>query len=234
MKPAGLEALSRRLGLLFRNEALLRQAFTHPSAVQDRRAVDRHNQRLEFLGDAVVGMVLTHALYDRFPEAGEGVLTKARAGLVNRQVLARLALKLGLGEHLMLGPGEERQGGRQKDSILGDALEALVGALYLDQGFDAARDFVLDHLGEALAEAVEEQIAHNPKGMLQELLQARSTEAPAYTTDRLTGPDHDRLFECSVHHAGRVLGRGQGPSKRVAEAAAALEALKHLQPGSSS
>lgn len=230
MKSLSWKALPERLGLGFRNLALLREAVTHPSAVRDRNQGGAHNQRLEFLGDAVVGLVLSHALFEQFPERTEGALTKARARCVNRESLARRARELNLGDYLILGPGEERQGGRERESNLCDAFEAIVGAIYLDQGLEAARDFVLRGLGETVVQAELGEELANPKGVLQEWLQARSNEAPRYRLEQAYGPDHERVFECAVHHGGKILGRGRGSSKRLAEASAALEALRRLPP----
>lgn len=223
---AGLED---RLGLRFRDPTLLREALTHPSAAPHRSQGLPHNQRLEFLGDSVIGLVLSHALFERFPDCPEGALTKARARCVNGETLARRARELALGDHLILGPGEERQGGRDRESNLCDLFEALVGALYLDQGFEVARSFVLRCLAEAIGEAAADEEVVNPKGALQELLQASSNEAPRYRLEQAHGPDHERVFECSVQHGGRVLGHGRGSSKRLAESAAALEALRRLR-----
>jgi len=219
-----------RLGYAFRDEGLLRLALTHPSVAHEAGAPSPHNQRLEFLGDAVLQLVLTRELYEKFPEFDEGPLTKARAKLVNRRTLAEHARELGLGARLILSRGEETNGGRERASTLADAFEAVLGAVFLDGGFAAAREFILREFGAAFGKLSVLPIIENPKGELQEFLQARSPEAPEYRVVSATGPDHDRVFECTVHHGGRELARGRGKSKKAAESDAALAALKLLRP----
>ncbi len=226
-----LAELQIRLGHSFRDDNLLRLALTHPSIAHEANAATAHNQRLEFLGDSVLGLILSRALYEKFPEADEGALTKSRAKLVNAGSLAARARQLGLGTHLILSRGEENTGGRERASALADAFEAVLGAIFLDGGFEAARDFVQREFAadfESLTEAVD---IENPKGELQELLQAKSPHAPEYEFIAATGPDHDRLFECAVHHAGAELARGTGKSKKAAESTAALAALEKLRAG---
>ncbi len=174
-------------------------------------------------------LVLTRELYEKFPASDEGPLTKARAELVNRRTLARHARALDLGAHLMLSHGEETHGGRERPSALADAFEALLGAIFLDGGFDAAREFIWREFGAAFGALSALPTIDNPKGELQELLQARSPEAPEYHVISATGPDHDRVFECTVHHGGFELARGSGKSKKAAESDAALAALKILR-----
>lgn len=224
-----LAELQQRLGHSFRDEALLRLAFTHPSVAHDANAPLPHNQRLEFLGDAVLQLVLTRELYEKFPAFDEGPLTKARAKLVNRRTLAEHARILGLGAHLILGRGEATHGGRERPSALADAFEALLGAIFLDGGFDTAREFILREFSPAFGKLNVLPTIENPKGELQELLQSRSPEAPEYRTISATGPDHDRVFECIVQHGGVELARGSGKSKKSAESDAALAALNKLR-----
>lgn len=223
-----LHLLESALGHTFRDQALLRLALTHPSAAHDPSKSLAHNQRLEFLGDAVLQLILTHELYERFPEVGEGPLTKARARLVNRRILAELAGRVDLGVHLRLGRGEESHGGRERPSALADAFEAVLGALFLDGGLEIVRRFILRLMHEEIGQLAEPMALDNPKGELQELLQSGSVEPPQYTVENATGPDHDREFECSVAHLGVVLGRGRGKSKKDAESQAALAALRKL------
>ena len=224
-----LAALQTRLGYDFRDEALLRLALTHPSVAHEQGARVAHNQRLEFLGDAVLQLALTRELYERFPAFEEGPLTKARARLVNRRALAVHGRALGLGEHLIVSRGEELHGGRERPSALADAYEALVGAIFLDGGFEAARAFILREFQEGVGQLNVIPILENPKGELQEFLQARSPEAPLYHVVSASGPDHDRVFECTVHHEGVELARGTGKSKKAAQSEAALAALKKLR-----
>jgi len=234
-----LSEFQARLDYAFRDEGLLRLALTHPSVAHEtgtpspggdeaqRRPA--HNQRLEFLGDAVLQLVLTGGLYEKFPKFDEGPLTKARAKLVNRRTLAEHARSLGLGAHLVLSRGEEANGGRERASTLADAFEAVLGAIFLDGGFEAARGYILREFGAAFGKLSVLPIIENPKGELQEFLQARSPEAPEYRVVSSTGPDHDREFECTVHHGGAELARGRGKSKKAAESDAALAALKKLK-----
>ena len=221
--------LQIRLGHSFRDENLLRLALTHPSVAHEANAVTAHNQRLEFLGDSVLGLVLSGALYDKFSAADEGALTKSRAKLVNAGTLAAHARALGLGAHLVLSRGEENTGGRDRASALADAFEAVLGAVFLDGGFEAAREFILREFAADFGELTEAADIENPKGELQERLQADSPHAPEYEFIAATGPDHDRVFECAVRHAGAELARGAGKSKKAAESAAALAALEKLR-----
>ena len=221
--------LQDRLGYVFRDAALLQLALTHPSVAHEQGSPVQTNQRLEFLGDAVLQLVLTRELYEKFPGFDEGPLTKARAKLVNRRTLAERARHMGLGQHLILSRGEEQNGGRERLSALADTYEALLGALLLDGGFGAASDFILRQFQAAFGGLLVIPILENPKGELQELLQAISPEAPEYQVVSASGPDHDRLFECTVHHAGAELARGRGKSKKAAESEAALAALAKLR-----
>ncbi|MCX6893947.1 MAG: ribonuclease III, partial [Verrucomicrobia bacterium] len=209
---ADLAAFQQRLGYQFRDEGLLRLALTHPSIAHDpgQLVPTPTHQRLEFLGDAVLQLALTHELFSRFAAFGEGPLTKSRAKLVNARSLAAQARALCLGEQLILGRGEEKSGGRDRTSGLAAAYEALLGAIYLDGGLEAAREFIVREFQSPLAELSAEPTIENPKGELQELLQATSPEAPRYEVTAATGPDHSREFECRVTHAGVELARGRG------------------------
>jgi len=220
------DSLQARLGIRFRDDRLLNLALTHPSVAHEQGSAAQHNQRLEFLGDAVLQLILTSELYQKFPGVGEGLLTKARAQMVNRRALARQARQLDLGKHLMLSRGEETSGGRDRASALADAFEALLGAIYLDAGFEGAREFILRQFRGEFGGLEAIPNLDNPKGELQELLQAGSTEAPQYRLEAVTGPDHDRAFECAVYHLGVELARGRGKSKKEAESRAALAALE--------
>ncbi len=223
-----LRQLEERIRVRFRNRSLLIQALTHPSIRQEGIELP-DNERLEFLGDSVLQLVLTEELFRRHPDKNEGLLTKVRAHLVNKQSLAFRARRLQLGQCLLLGRGEEQSGGRDRPSTLADAMEALVGAIYLDQGLEAVRRFVLPLFEEELETAEVDEAIDNPKGALQEFLQAISNESPKYQLLSVTGPNHARQFECAVYHAGQELARGVGTSKKAAEAAAALKALRRLR-----
>jgi ribonuclease-3 len=225
----GYDALQERLGYVFRDLALLRLCLTHPSVAHEHGTAIETNQRLEFLGDAVLQLALTRELYEKFPGFGEGPLTKARAKLVNRRTLAERSRSLGLGQHLILSRGEEMNKGRERPSALADTYEALLGAIFLDGGFEAAREFILRQFQVAFGGLTVIPVLENPKGELQELLQAVSSEAPQYKVESVSGPDHDRIFECTVHHGGEELARGRGKSKKAAESDAALAALTKLR-----
>jgi ribonuclease-3 len=217
------------LGHTFQNIDLLELALTHPSITHDLGAGTPHNQRLEFLGDAVLQLVLTLELYEKFPELGEGPLTQARAEMVNRRTLAIQSRAMKVGEFLRMSRSEETTGGRDRSSALADAFEAVVGAIFLDGGLPAARRFVLQRFRDAFGQLDALPSFHNPKGDLQELLQAESAEPPVYQLIAVSGPDHDRNFECAVSYRGELLGRGMGKTKKAAESEAAREALGLLK-----
>ena len=224
-----LDVLQSRLGHNFRDPSLLKLALTHPSVAHEMDGNSPQNQRLEFLGDAVIGLALTGELYEKFPRLDEGPLTKARAQMVNERSLAGQALLLGLGQHLILSRSEDANGGRDRPKILADAYEALIGAVFLDSSFETAREVVLNQFQDSWGELGGLPTIDNPKGELQELLQPGSNESPVYRTESSAGPDHDRVFECSVWHRGAELGRGRGKSKKIAESVAAGDALKRLR-----
>jgi ribonuclease-3 len=227
---SGLDDLQRRLGHRFADESLLRQALTHASFGHEKRQRLPDNQRLEFLGDAVLQLAVTQDLYRRFPEMPEGRLTVLRARLVNRHHLQRVAQALDLGGQLILGRGEENSHGRERGSILADAVEAVIGAVFAEAGWDVARGIVLQLLEPALAQLGSENDAApgNPKGSLQEKLQADGDDPPAYRCVAESGPAHARIYEVVVEWRGKELGRGKGPSKKEAETQAAAAALAEL------
>jgi ribonuclease III len=224
-----LDSFQQRIGYAFKNPALLQLALTHPSVAHEQGTVVQHNQRLEFLGDAVLQLVLTRVLYERFASFGEGPLTKARAQLVNRRSLAEHGRRLGLGECLVLSRGEELNHGRERPSTLADSFEALLGAIFLDGGFNSAENFILSQFRDVFGEVEVIPNLENPKGELQEILQAKSPEPPQYQLLSVRGPDHDRVFECAVFYRGEELGRGTGKSKKEAESLAAMNALSALR-----
>ena len=224
------EIVEKKLAYHFKDASLLKLALTHPSVAHERKAPGfQHNQRLEFLGDAVLQLVLTQELFERNPDLSEGPLTKARAQLVNRQTLAEVSRNLKIGSHLILSQGEETSGGRDRTSALADAFEALLGAVYLDGGLEASREFVLHHFEKIITGMTNLPDLNNPKGELQEFLQAESQETPTYHLASISGPDHDRSFICTVHAFGKEIGKGTGKSKKTAEIQAALTALNHLK-----
>lgn len=221
------------LGHKFKNPALLDEALTHPSLAHERGHTGAaHNQRLEFLGDAVLQLLLTDHIYEIYSSAPEGILTQARAHLANRHSLHRRAQAIELGKYLLLGKGEEASGGRHRLSNLADAYEAIIGAIYLDGGIRAARKFISKQFAGELTQINQAAPQQNPKGLLQEMLQARSPANPHYRVIQESGPDHNKHFEAIVEWEGREIGRGTGPSKKHAEAHAAEAALRFLQsPG---
>lgn len=227
-----IQKLQKLIGYTFKNPKYLEEALTHPSLAHERgRADTPDNQRLEFLGDAVLQLVLTDRVYDLYPGEPEGTLTQLRAHLANRHTLYRCAQAIHLGEFLRLGRGEENSGGRHRLSNLADALEALIGAIYQDGGIRAARKFVHALFAAEIRQLRHAQRYQNPKGQLQELLQAHAPVNPQYRVIRETGPDHNKQFEAVVEWQGRQIGHGQGSSKKQAETAAAQAALAALQSG---
>jgi ribonuclease-3 len=220
--------LEERLGYRFTDQLLLKRALTHPSFCHGQEEA-AHNQRLEFLGDAILGMVVAEALYHELPEEREGVLTRYRSMLVKGDQLCQLARELRLGEFIRLGESEAGTGGRDRPSILEDALEAVIGAIYLDSGLEAARDAALRLYGSLHQRLEKLNGDHNPKGRLQELLQPRlGNEAIEYRLAGEEGPDHRKQFTVEVWIQGKCRGSGIGDSKKLAEEAAASEALKQI------
>ena len=220
------ESLERSLPVSFADKRLLRLALIHSSYLNEGAGEFSHsNERLEFLGDAVLGVVVADELYRRYPEWTEGQLTQVRAGLVQGETLATAADRLGLGSHLYMGKGEEAGGGRVRPTNLAAALEALVGALFLDQGFQPARDLVLHVLSQELSALGPESAPRSPKSALQEIVQQRGLAAPSYRIVSATGADHARIFTAEVVVAGKVAGKGEGKRKSLAEQQAAAEAL---------
>ena len=221
-----LAALEATLRYSFRQKELLKLALTHRSS--HLRPGEEHNEKLEFLGDSVLGLAMSDLLMRRFPQASEGDLSKLRASLVNAQVLATKAAVLSLGHWLRLGGGEERSGGREKLSILASAYEAVLGAVYLDGGFTQAYELVSRHFADELEEKSRRDL-FDGKTHLQEISQKIFREIPMYTVIEARGPDHQRLFISQVSIAGKLYGRGEGPSKKSADQAAAFQTLAMLR-----
>lgn len=218
-----LADLAKELNVTFNDLDHLRAALIHRSYVAEHPA-SAHNERMEFLGDAVLQLVITVYLYDHHPESAEGEMAKVRAGLVNRVELAEVAREVGIGDHLVLGRGEEVSGGRAKDSILADAMEAVIAAIYLDQGLEAAARFVLDRWAGRIEARIAAPGKRDFKTRLQEDL-AQNGSRPRYrVTDE--GPDHDKVFTAVVEVDGEVAGTGSGRSKKEAEQQAAARALE--------
>ena len=220
-----MESLEQRITYKFANSLLLAEALTHPSLAYESNRPHFDNQRLEFLGDAVLQLILTEKLFAMFPGFSEGRLTKLRSRLVSRDALCQYADAIQLGEYLLLGKGEAASGGRDRASNLADAIEALIGAIYLDGGYDPARQVVLRLCSQMLDHVEEEPEEVNPKGQLQEILQAISPVSPNYRIVNQEGPDHQKTFTACVEWNGHELGLGHGGSKKEAEIDAALNAL---------
>jgi ribonuclease-3 len=220
----------KKLGISFRQQSLLEQAFVHSSYSNENPDFAwPNNERLEFLGDAVLNFIVTEKLYEEFPQLPEGELTELRASLVCRDTLAELACSLKLGEWLMLGRGEEANGGRAKTSNLTNAMEALVGALYLDQGLAKARKFILRQLKPELEKIKEGKTTPNYKSLVQELVQGQKRPTPVYRLVEAIGPNHSKQFTAEIIVEGEALGRGTGRSKKIAESLAAKSAWEKLR-----
>ena len=228
MGPAATVAAELRLPI--RDIELFEQALVHPSWLHEHPDAARgHNARLEFLGDAVVNAVVSEALYARHPADDEGLLSARRAAIVSTAGLARLATRIALGQQLRLGEGESQRGGRLRPTLLASAFEALVGAVYLDLGYEATHDWLLELAAEELdAAGVAPAALKSPKSRLQEVTQRRSGARPEYRLVEAIGPDHEKRFLVEVAVDGAVLGSGEGPSRRVAETVAAAAALESL------
>jgi len=218
--------LEERIGYKFRNSLLLAEALTHPSLGHEAQRYHFDYQRLEFLGDAVLQLVITEYLFRNFRIEAEGQLTKLRSRLVSREALRTHAASLDLGQYILMGRGEEASGGRERTSTLADAFEALIGALYLDGGLEAAKEFILTQTRGDLEQLAERPVDVNPKGQLQELLQSISPRSPVYELVSQSGPEHEKMFVSQVVWEGILLGQGSGRSKKQAEIEAAKEALQ--------
>ncbi len=224
--------LEHALGYRFRKRRLLEQAITHPSFAHEQTDATPDNQRLEFLGDAALGLVAAALLYRNQPDAPEGMLTKMRSLLSSTKALADIARDAELGDHLRLGRGEDRGGGRIRPTILADALEAVIGAAFLDGGLRAVERIFHTLFEPRMTDIAGSPWHDNPKGELQEWSQRRGSGAPHYRLIREEGPPHQRTFTVSVAVGGDVLAEGSGATKREAETQAALNALIHLRVSS--
>ena len=224
-----LHRLSEKLEVQFSNLELLNQALTHTSFANEERRTIPHNERLEFLGDAVLELASSTYLYEHFPDMPEGELTRTRASVVCSETLARLADGLGLGDYLLLGHGEEMSGGRTRQTNLEDVFEAVIGAIYLDQGWEAAREYVMRELAPAFHLAKRGEAFRDYKTMLQEYVFRKGNQRIGYELVAEDGPDHAKSFTFCVRVTGEVLGTGTGRSKKEAEQRAAQQALETLE-----
>ena len=228
MTDTTLEAFQRELGYVFRDAALLAEALTHSSFANEAEAQGRHNERLEFLGDAVLSLCVSSELFARFPDAQEGDLTRMRSRLVNASSLAGLARDIGLDRHLRLGRGEESQGGRTRDALLGDALEAVIGAVYEDGSFAVALELARRLFARHWPLTPEEELRKDFKTRLQEVIQQQYRERPAYTLHASRGPEHAKLFEVRLLLPDGQSFIAEGNSRKRAEQEAARNALLAL------
>jgi ribonuclease III len=229
---SSVDSLQSLLGYRFKAPALLDEALTHSSLVNEQKTASvQHNERFEFLGDAVLSLVMSEYLAAALPQSSEGTLSKLKAQVVSETSLAQVARRLGLGEHLKLGRGEDRSKGREKDSLLADALEAVLAAVHLDGGFEASRMVTRYIFAEELANIVTQQTqpgAGDYKTQFQEWCQKRHNTLPRYETIREAGPDHQKIFEVELSIQGKVVGMGSGRSKKEAEQQAAKQALRQV------
>ncbi len=222
-----LQTFQESIGVSFTDADLLRQAFTHRSYLNEHRdEVQGHNERLEFLGDAVLELISTHFLFEKFPEQDEGELTAYRAALVNAVTCAQIASELHMNDYLLLSRGEAKDQGRARQMLLANAFEALVGALYLDQGYDVARAFIEKHLFPKIDEIVKKKLWRDAKSAFQEKAQDAEGVTPHYSVIRETGPDHDKQFIVGVYIKEALIAQGIGKSKQEAEQEAARTALE--------
>ncbi len=229
MSKKQIKQVERSLGYTFGNKSLLVKGLTHPSYLLHSRDQINNNQRLEFLGDAVIQLVLTETLYFKFPNEREGQLTKTRSGYARGDYMAKIARRLNLNEFLLLKQRDRDAGIGEKDSALGDVFESLIGAIYLDSNWQTARDIILKLYDNLESDPVEEGVIANPKGVLQELIQPRyGNSALRYETIGQIGDPHERLFEVSVYCNEECLGYGKGRTKKEASEKAALEAIAIL------
>jgi len=229
MRPA--PQLQQQIGYTFKHADLLEHALTHRSYANENR-LSGHNERMEFLGDSVLNLVVSEQLMNALPNSSEGDLSRIRAAVVSEPSLAAVARKIGLGEYLLLGRGEEQTGGRDKDSLLADSLEALVASLYLDGGIGPAEAFITRFFEDTIRKAQAAGGTSDHKTEIQELCQERLKTLPEYTVVSESGPDHQKQFDVELSVRGEVYGRGTGRSKKEAEQKAAKEALEKLSNGS--
>lgn len=217
----------KRIGVTFKNKDILQQAFTHRSYINEHPGLSiKHNERLEFLGDAVLELVSTEELFARFPDVPEGELTAYRAAMVNTNSLSDISSELELDEFLLLSKGEAKDKGKGRNNILANTFEAVVGALYLDQGYDAAKKFIADSLFGKIQEIVEKKLYRDAKSLVQEMSQEKLGVTPSYEIINEKGPDHDKHFTSGIYFGKELAAQGRGASKQEAEQAAARKALE--------
>jgi len=216
-----------KIGITFDDKALLKRAFTHRSYINENKESDlRHNERLEFLGDAVLELVVTHFLFEEYPDKTEGQMTAFRAALVNTTMLSEVGQELDINDLLLLSKGESKDTGRARQYILANTMEAIIGAIYLDKGYEVARDFILKYITPRIEKVLEERTWIDAKSLFQEKAQENEGVTPSYKTLKEEGPDHDKHFTVGVFLGHRQVGEGRGNSKQEAEQDAARNALE--------
>lgn len=224
-----IENFENKINVNFGNKNLLKEALTHRSYINENPKWDvPHNERLEFLGDAVLELTVTENLFKAYPDYSEGDLTSIRAALVNYQILSKIARDINLEKAIFLSKGESKDSDRAKEVILANALEAVIGAIYLDQGYQATEKFIKENILTLLPEIIEKRLYEDPKSLLQEIVQEKLKITPVYEVLSETGPDHAKIFEVGVYFEKELGGKGKGFSKQEAEVEAAKEALKKL------
>lgn len=224
-----LKKLQEKIGYEFKDASLLREALTHKSYAFEKKSAERDNQRLEFFGDAILEVVASEYLFSRYPESGEGELTKIRSAMTRGEALYELAGVIKLDKYMYLGKGEKQLKGKNEETRVIDAFEALIAAMYLDGGIEVAREFYLNLVSETWHDPFELMVSQNPKGNLQELTQKKFNERPEYILKGVSGQEHDPTFEIEVHLNRKVVGTGCASSRKRAEEEAARQAYNHLK-----
>lgn len=223
-----IKKLEKIIKISFDDQQLITTALTHRSHLNENREVQEHNERLEFLGDACLELVTTEFLFHTFPDKAEGELTALRAALVRKENLSKSARSLDLGSYLLMSKGEDQGGGRDNDYILANTVEALIGAIYLDQGYETAKEFVSEYILTYLPQIMQHRLDRDAKSYLQELAQERDKVTPTYSVVEERGPDHEKEFDAVAYIADQKVGTGTGNSKQAAELKAAQDALERL------
>ena len=222
--------IEEKLGVKFKNPQLLKTALTHRSYLNEHKGMNlKNNERFEFLGDAVLELVISSELFEKYPQKPEGELTAIRSALVRTESLAQESRLLGIGEHILMSKGEEESGGKDKDFILANLYEAVLGAIYLDQGLDVCREFVKRTTLKKVNEVVNQELFIDPKTRVQELIQAKYKVTPTYTLIKEQGPDHDKTFTVGLKVGKKVMTKGAGISKQKAEEDAAKKCIEKLE-----
>ena len=229
IKMKKINKLENNLGIVFKNKEYLINALTHRSYLNEHKDIKVHNERLEFLGDAVLELIVSDYLFNKFPDRPEGDLTSFRSALVKTESLADTAKKLGVGESLLLSRGEEDTGGRTKDYLLANTFEAIIGAIYIDQGYEKCKEFVYTHLIPKLNDIIKSMSDIDNKTRIQEITQAKYKVTPVYEVIHEEGPDHNKKFTIVVKINNKVIGKGVGKSKQKAQEQAALSGIEYLE-----